>query len=612
MDEARAEFSFPTLARAAGVLSLDIDEALHRAASALCGQRAVDVSGLLDRWRGRCFHALILGEFKRGKSTLLNALIGEDLLPTGVQPVTALPTRVRSGPKRRAVVHGRDGHKTEVPLEEVREYVDESRNPGNRRDAVCVEIELPGGPPPGVILVDVPGSGSVHRHNTEAAFAALPEADVALVVASVDPPVGEVELRLLRTVRSHAARVEVILNKVDYLDDRGRQAAEDFTRHTLAREGLAEVRVWPVSAREGLRARESGDEPAWRRSGMQALAEGLDRFFREERTAVLTRSLARKAGRLVEQESALLDMRRAAFRQAAEKLRTIIDTFRARRDAAARDATERALVFRRRFDSILAGCSERAAEAWKEPRARLRERLQEMQAAARDGRGRRAVLRAMRSTAHEDVGAFLGSFLPDETARLARDYARLCAEVAQAAAERAEAVWRLAAELLPFAPPRVEPPSTPPAPSPAFLHMGPVRLLLDDLLDAATRLLPTAAALRRAAAQALDEADVRHSQAVERVREAFGRAYEVHFRTVLRAHDESARQTAAAVETALEAAEARTLARGTGEEASALAEQIRHAELHELLAGLQRIEGEGTRPEPAAAEPTPSPALRSR
>jgi hypothetical protein len=504
-------------------------------------------------------------------------------------------------------VRGREGQKTEVPLEEVRDYVDESRNPHNRRDAVCVEIELPAGPPPGVILVDVPGSGSVHRHNTEVAFAALPEADAALVVASVDPPVGEAELRLLRTVRSHAALVEVVLNKVDYLDDRGRQAAEDFTRRTLDREGFADVRVWPVSARKGLRARESGDERAWRRSGMQALAEGLDRFFREERIAVLTRSLARKAGRLVEQESALLGMQRAALRQSAEKLGSIIDSFRARRDTAERDAAEGVLVFRRRFDSILDDCSERAAEAWRTPRARLRERIQEMRTAARNGRGRRSVLQAMRSTAQEEVDAFLASFLPDETARLARDYARLCAEVAQAAAERAEAVWRLAARLLPFEPPRVDPPSTPLAPSPAFLHMGTVRVLLDDLLDVASRLLPTAAALRRAGAQALDEADVRQSHAVERVREAFSRAYEVHFRKVLRAHEESARQAAAAVEAALEAAEARALLRGTGEEASVLAEEIRHAELREVLADLQRIEGEGARPGPAAAEPAPSP-----
>jgi hypothetical protein len=64
-------------------------------------------------------------------------------------------------------VHGRDGDEHEIRIEEVRDYVDESRNPGNRRDAASVEIELPAGPPPGVTLVDVPGSGSVHRHNTD-------------------------------------------------------------------------------------------------------------------------------------------------------------------------------------------------------------------------------------------------------------------------------------------------------------------------------------------------------------------------------------------------------------------------------------------------------------
>jgi Dynamin family len=193
----------PALARSPRA-SRAVDEPLGEAASLLSAERAAQACAFVDRWRERLFVVLIAGEFKRGKSTLLNALAGVDLLPTGVLPVTTVPTRVQAGPGAAARVRFRDGACRGIRLDEICDYVDESRNPGNRLGVATVEVELSLGLPPGVVLVDVPGLGSSHRHNTEAALAALPEADAALVVASVDPPVGEAELRLLDRLRRHA------------------------------------------------------------------------------------------------------------------------------------------------------------------------------------------------------------------------------------------------------------------------------------------------------------------------------------------------------------------------------------------------------------------------
>jgi len=60
-----------------------------------------------------------------------------------------VPTPVRCGPVRRAIVRGSDGSEREIPIAEIGNYVDESRNPGNRRDAASVEAERPDGPPAG-------------------------------------------------------------------------------------------------------------------------------------------------------------------------------------------------------------------------------------------------------------------------------------------------------------------------------------------------------------------------------------------------------------------------------------------------------------------------------
>jgi hypothetical protein len=571
-----------------------LEDTLRHARTLLSDERVRALADILERWTGRRFAVLIVGEFKRGKSTLLNALVGEDLLPTGVAPVTAVATGVRSGPRRRAVARFRDGTEREVPPEEVGDYVDEARNPGNRRGVVRVDVELPEGPPPGVVIVDVPGLGSIHRHNTESALAALPDADAALVVASVDPPVGEAELRLLRAVSEHAAHVEVVLNKVDYLGNEDRKAAEEFTRGALGREGFPDTRVWPVSARDGLQARLADDAVGWRRSGMEGLSDHLERFLRAERTALLARSLARKARRLAEQEAALLDVADAAAERSSRELGEIIDAFRARRATLERDSLEAVLVFRHRFEALFAGYPERAAEAWTAPRAALESRLREV-LASKGARSRSAAGAAVETAIREAVDGFVGAFLPDEARHLAGAYRQLSGEIGRAAAERAEAVWRLAADLLPIEAPGVDEPAAPPAPRPSVSDLASLRLLLDDLADAAARLLPRRAARARLAARAREEADARYGRAAEQSRETFRRAYDEHFRGLLGTFQEGATRTAHAVEAALGVAEARArdLEQGRGD--AATPEGGRRAALSELRERLRELEAPGSK-----------------
>jgi GTP-binding protein EngB required for normal cell division len=590
--QARSPAPLPALARDPSPhLSRPVDEALEDAAELVSAERAVQARTLARRWRERVFVVLIAGEFKRGKSTLLNALAGLDLLPTGVLPVTTVPTRVQSGPSAAARVRFGDGACREVGLDEIRDYVDESRNPGNRLGVATVEVELCLGLPPGLVLVDVPGLGSSHRHNTEAALAALPEADAALVVASVDPPIGEAELRLLERLRRHAARVDLVLNKVDYLDETARRTAEGFTRDVLERSGFEGAFVWPVSARRGLGARLAGDDVAWRASGMKTLAESLERFLGEERERTLARSLARKAERLVEQELALVELEMAASQRTAAERKVLVAAFSERRATAERDTAEALLVFRSRFDLLFGGYVERAAASWTDDRSTLVHRLDEIRRhAAR--RARSEVWKDLLQAGREAVDGFREAFLPVESERLHSGYERLRREVTEAAAKRAEAVWCAAADLLSIQPPQVDSPASPSVPYPAGLQLEPLRLMLEDLEDAVAAVLPRGMALRRLAARALSETDDRYGQAVEQTRESFVRTYEADFRSLLALFEKASAETAAAVDTALRAAEARTWDVEPGSPGPTEAQAARRGALASLLSTLRDIEGE--------------------
>ncbi len=128
--------------------------------------------GRLEQGR---LHLPVLGQFRRGKSTLLNALLGEPVLPTSVGPVTAIPPLVFSGEVTALVVHVDEGLPPVVaaPGEPLPRFLDrfvtEGANPKNRPGVSHVEVwHLAPILRAGVVLIATPGIGSTFRHNTEA------------------------------------------------------------------------------------------------------------------------------------------------------------------------------------------------------------------------------------------------------------------------------------------------------------------------------------------------------------------------------------------------------------------------------------------------------------
>jgi predicted GTPase len=206
-----------------------------------------------DKLAGAGLYVAVIGEFKRGKTTLINALLGANLLPTGVLPVTAVPALVRFGKSPRATLRLLDGAEVAIDIGGLEGYLTEQANPGNRKGVREAIIEYPAPVlASGLILVDTPGTGSVHRHNTQAAVDFLPRVDVALIVLSVDAPLADSEARQLEDIAQTAARVAVCLNKVDRLTPSEVQEAVDFVRpRVVALSSSSDLTVFAVSARNG-------------------------------------------------------------------------------------------------------------------------------------------------------------------------------------------------------------------------------------------------------------------------------------------------------------------------------------------------------------------------
>jgi GTP-binding protein EngB required for normal cell division len=254
------------------------------------------------------FTLAVLGQFKRGKSSLMNAIIGRELLPVGVLPLTSAITILRYGPEERLLIRRENMQMPapeEFPVRQLAGFVTEKGNPGNRQRVKSATLEIPlAFLRRGLEFVDTPGVGSAIEANTATTMKFLPECDAALFVTSVDSPFNRAELDFLAGLRRHVHKIFFVVNKTDLLAPTERQEVLDFVRYTLAREvGGADGHIFPVSSKLGLAAKQDDDWTDHLQSGLSELEGALAKFLSDEKAAVFLDAILRRALWLLEQEA---------------------------------------------------------------------------------------------------------------------------------------------------------------------------------------------------------------------------------------------------------------------------------------------------------------------
>ena len=293
-------------------------ETLARSVEADAPQLAEEAHGVLGRLRERRFEVGVVGEFNRGKSTLLNLLVDRFVLPAGVLPVTSIVTELTYGDEEAKIVF-EDGTDEVIDLTEIERYVSEEANPGNARRVHTARIALPA---PmlrhGAVLVDTPGVGSIFRHNSELARETILHADGAVMVMSADTPITDAERSLIKLLSRRSQRTFFVLNRIDFLEADELERVRWFVENVLTEAFGQPQQLYCLSART-----RAGFEPF-----AQAFEEFLTNGLDEARLSLARRDLAALADRIENEcaleESALtltaaeLDEKLAEFRRAAE------------------------------------------------------------------------------------------------------------------------------------------------------------------------------------------------------------------------------------------------------------------------------------------------------
>jgi Dynamin family. len=280
------------------------------------------VDTLLLQHEHRNFNVAVVGEFKRGKSTLINALLRRQVLPANVLPCSATLNRITYGIHPLVEIHyrerdGQPGSVEQITIEQLAEYVTKL-TPESERRAADIEEAIVQYPlelcKNGVDIIDTPGLND-EDNMTAITSSVLQRTDAAIFVILATSPFSETEKEFLNNMLTEdLAQVLFVVNRIDSIDDAddrrnvlhlierrikesveskaARQWGKDSEEYQNYVRRMGKPRVFGVSSSQALRAATKGPEELRQTSGFAEFEQELVRFLTHDKDATALRVIA--------------------------------------------------------------------------------------------------------------------------------------------------------------------------------------------------------------------------------------------------------------------------------------------------------------------------------
>ena len=269
------------------------------------------IDEILKRMANDNFNVAIVGEFKRGKSTVINALLGKNILPVDVLPTTATLNKITYNVTPFVTVEYKDGRKEQIGIEELDNYVTKLTRESEERAKTIKEavVYYPiNYCKNGVTIIDTPGLND-DAAMTEVTMSVLPTIDAALMVIMAQAPFSESERDFLESkiITSDLGRVLFVVTGIDLLDKEDvdrvlenikRRIQEhvlkkaesvygvDSREYQTYQRKLGNINLYGLSAKKALKAKVKGDVQMLEDSCFPTFEAALEKFLSEERGAI--------------------------------------------------------------------------------------------------------------------------------------------------------------------------------------------------------------------------------------------------------------------------------------------------------------------------------------
>lgn len=274
------------------------------------------------------FYLAVVGQFKRGKTSFINALLGDDLLPVGIVPVTSVITFVRCGDRTKIEVVFSSGRRQPIDTADLPRFVTEKGNPNNAKEVRSVEIThasefLRGG----IVLVDTPGIGSISPNNAQTTQEFLPHIDAAILILSADPPITQAEREFVDKIRAHVDRIFFVLNKIDTISESDLSEALEYAREAIRETTHISAKIYPASALVALEAKRNANSTHHHRRNLQTIEHAIQTYLNQEKWQLLLLNSVNRIQRFARELKFSLQLIVKATETPLIDLQTKIETF---------------------------------------------------------------------------------------------------------------------------------------------------------------------------------------------------------------------------------------------------------------------------------------------
>jgi GTPase SAR1 family protein len=306
-----------------------------------------------NKLNSKVFNLVVIGQFKRGKSTFINALLGEKVLPASILPLTSIVTILSYKDKPSCCVEFLDGSKQNIELHSINRYVTEKENPKNKLGVSEVHVYYPSEYlKKGIRIIDTPGVGSVFEHNSEVSYKYLPNCDAAIFLMSPDPPFGAYEFEFLKSAKEFVNKFFFVLNKIDIVSKDEVYEVIAFNKHLLANLLETDIDIRPVSAINALEAKIKGDNAKLKSSHISDIEGELNNFLENEKSEILYLSTINNILRVIDNQLISYTLKAESHKMTLEELENKSKKFAEFIETIRIQTEEEEFLLRKRIDQI--------------------------------------------------------------------------------------------------------------------------------------------------------------------------------------------------------------------------------------------------------------------
>ncbi|MCS3682616.1 GTPase Era involved in 16S rRNA processing/archaellum component FlaC [Salinibacter ruber] len=313
----------------------------------------------------------VVGEINRGKSTFLNALMGEEVFPSRTMVCTAGVTVLDHGEEPRAEVIYKDDTTEEIdlsgtePAQALKEVVSRSN-----KDVQDIQVTRVWYPNPftgnGLVLVDTPGVNDPDHWREEITYSYLAEADAVIMLLDPMQPLSASETEFLdsKILDRSISNLIFVVNKIDDVPRADREDALERVEEILS-EHVPNPTVYPVAAKPALEAKQTGDEDKLKGTGMPEFEKGLMDFLAKGRGGLLLRTKVQKGldhlahiQDTVQQRRAALDAEKGEVEKRLSDAREQLDRLSRKRDSLEDELEKQQSQIERNLKQVARGRSD--------------------------------------------------------------------------------------------------------------------------------------------------------------------------------------------------------------------------------------------------------------